>query len=92
MFQSRRESFCTGCWIGDIIFYMKDHHKIFGGFAFFMILLFVAWVISGGPERALESGSAHNPYQDSLAPLRSGETYRSISNPPAAPNPSLYGQ
>ncbi len=61
---------------------MQDHHKVFGGFIFFMILLFIAWIMSGGPQRALETGSANNKFIDQAAPLGTGQTYNKIGNPP----------
>ena len=62
---------------------MQHHHKDFLGFLLFLVLLFIAWVISGGPQRALQTGSADNRYQDSLAPVGSGQTYNDASQKPA---------
>lgn len=41
-----------------------------------LILLFIAWVATGGPQHAKETGDAYNPLQKPLAPLDSGATYR----------------
>lgn len=62
---------------------MQHHHKDFLGFLFFLVLLFIAWVISGGPQRALQTGSANNKFQDSLAPVGSGQTYNNVNQKPA---------
>ena len=62
---------------------MQHHHKDFLGFIFFLILLFIAWIISGGPQRALQTGSANNKFIDSAAPLGTGQTYNKLNNPPA---------
>ena len=62
---------------------MKNHHKDFLGVIAFLVLLFIAWVISGGPQRAVESGSANNKFQDSLAPIGSGQTYNKVDAKPA---------
>ncbi|MDB4984480.1 MAG: hypothetical protein JWM20_659 [Patescibacteria group bacterium] len=55
-----------------------------GGFVAFMILLFVAWIISGGPQRAVQTGSANDKYQEELSPLGNGRTYDKLKDKPAA--------
>lgn len=54
---------------------MRHIHRDIWIFLAFMVLLFVAWVMTGGPERAKESGDAANKFQEPLAPLGSGQTY-----------------
>jgi len=61
---------------------MEHHHKDFLGVALFLVLLFIAWVISGGPQKAIESGSADNKYQDPLPPVGTGGTYNNADQKP----------
>ena len=41
----------------------------------FMALLFAAWVATGGPQKAVDDGSANNKFQKALQPIDSGQTY-----------------
>ncbi len=59
---------------------MKHHHKDFLGLGLFIILLFVAWVVTNGPENAKQTGDAYNKYQEPLAPIQSGATYNDASH------------
>lgn len=61
---------------------MTHHHKEFLGIGAFFLLLFIAWVFSGGPEKAKESGSAYNKFQEPLAPLNNGGTYNNYKEAP----------
>lgn len=54
---------------------MKDFEKEMYYIIGFFVVLFIAWIITGGPESAKESGSAFDKFQKPLAPLDSGETY-----------------
>lgn len=51
--------------------FKKDALYFFG----FLILLFIGWIVTGGPEHARQTGDAYNKFQKPLAPLDSGETY-----------------
>ena len=44
-------------------------------FGVFMLLLFIGWIITGGPEKARESGSDNDKFQHAIAPIDSGTTY-----------------
>lgn len=59
---------------------MEHHQKDLLGFGAFMVLLFIAWVISGGPENAKQTGDAYNKFQEPLAPLQEGKTYNDINH------------
>ena len=59
---------------------MSHHQKDFLGIGAFMVLLFIAWVFSGGPENAKQTGDAYNKFQEPLAPLQSGKTYNDINH------------
>ena len=61
---------------------MNHHHRAFLSIGLFFVLLFIAWVISGGPEQAKETGSAYNRFQEPLAPLNTGGTYNSTKQAP----------
>ncbi len=53
-----------------------DHFKRdMMAFIIFFILLFIGWAVTGGPERAYETGSYDDKFQRPIAPLDSGETY-----------------
>lgn len=41
----------------------------------FLLILFIGWVLTGGPGRARQTGSDHDKFQKPLAPISSGETY-----------------
>lgn len=41
----------------------------------FFLLLFVGWMLTGGPQSAYESGSYEDKFQRPIAPINSGETY-----------------
>ncbi len=50
-------------------------------FLLFMLFLFIAWVATGGPEHARQTGSDRDKFQQPVAPISSGETYdESIKN------------
>lgn len=55
-----------------------EHKKDFIGFGLFVILLFIAWVISGGPQQAKQTGDAYNKFQEPLAPIQEGRTYNDL--------------
>ena len=44
-------------------------------FGVFMLLLFIGWVITGGPEKARQSGADNDKFQHAIAPIDSGTTY-----------------
>lgn len=44
-------------------------------FGIFLVILFIGWAITGGAERARQTGSAWDKFQKPLAPLDSGQTY-----------------
>lgn len=44
-------------------------------FFLFMLFLFIAWVATGGPERAHQTGSDKDKFQEPLSPISSGNTY-----------------
>lgn len=44
-------------------------------FGIFMAVLFVLWVITGGPQKAVQDGSANDKFQKALQPIDSGQTY-----------------
>ena len=44
-------------------------------FLLFMLFLFIAWVVTGGPEHARQTGSYHDKFQQPVAPISSGDTY-----------------
>jgi len=50
---------------------MKDFYYVIA----FFVLLFIAWLATGGPQHAKETGDAYNKFQKPLAPLDSGKTY-----------------
>lgn len=54
---------------------MTDFKKEMYYILAFFVLLFIGWILTGGPEAALESGSSEDKFQKPLAPLDSGETY-----------------
>lgn len=41
----------------------------------FFLLLFIGWVLTGGPQSARDSGSADDKFQKPIAPIDSGQTY-----------------
>lgn len=57
---------------------VKEHYKDLVGFGAFMVILFIAWIISGGPQQAKETGDAYNRFQEPLAPIQSGGTYNDL--------------
>lgn len=61
---------------------MSHHRKDVLGFGLFMLLLFVAWVFSGGPENAKKTGDAYNKFQEPLGPIQSGSTYNTVDHTP----------
>ena len=61
---------------------MSHHRKDFLGFGLFMLLLFIAWIISGGPQQAKQTGDAYNKFQKPLFPLNNGTTYNDIRQTP----------
>lgn len=62
---------------------MNHHHKAFLSIGAFFLLLFLAWVFSGGPQQAKDSGSAYNRFQEPLYPLNTGGTYNDPRQAPA---------
>jgi hypothetical protein len=42
-----------------------------------MLLLFIGWIVTGGPQKAQQTGSDHDKYQQPIAPIGSGQTYNS---------------
>lgn len=54
---------------------MHNHKKNIFYFFALMIILFILWVYTGGPEKAKQTGDAYNKFQEPLAPLDSGKTY-----------------
>lgn len=59
---------------------MDHHKKDLLGFGAFMLLLFLAWVFSGGPQKAKQTGDAYNRFQEPLGPIQSGNTYNDINH------------
>ena len=59
---------------------MKHHHKDFLGFGLFILFLFVAWVVTNGPQHAKQTGDAYNKYQEPLGPIQSGATYNDAAH------------
>lgn len=59
---------------------MSHHRKDVLGIGLFMLLLFVAWVFSGGPQHAKQTGDAYNKFQEPLAPIQGGGTYNDIDH------------
>ena len=64
-----------------------EHHKkdilYIGGF---IVILFILWVMIGGPQKAKQSGDAYRTFQKPLEPLDSGATYNASSAPSGNPN------
>lgn len=54
---------------------MKDFQKEMYYIIGFFVILFIGWVLTGGPQSARQSGSSQDKFQKPLAPLDSGETY-----------------
>lgn len=59
---------------------MKTHHKDFMGIAVFFVMLFIGWILVGGPGKAKETGDAYNRFQEPLGPIQSGETYNDVNH------------
>lgn len=59
---------------------MSHHRKDALGIGLFMLLLFIAWVFSGGPQHAKQTGDAYNKFQEPLGPIQSGSTYNDINH------------
>jgi hypothetical protein len=57
---------------------MKHHQKDLLGLGIFLVLLFIGWVIVGGPGNAKQSGDAYNKFQKPLSPIDSGGTYNKL--------------
>ncbi len=59
---------------------MSLHRKDLLGFGLFLLVLFIAWIITEGPEKSKQTGDAYNKFQEPLSPIQEGATYNDINH------------